>query len=81
MSDDKRYKHIMKHICDGCCNCDCNQSKKMKLQCIRTLKAREPLTDEQNRDFVVRMQEQGILVRFVREKIDIKEVNNEKSES
>lgn len=31
----KLNKKIMKHICDGCCNFDCPQTKKMKLRCIR----------------------------------------------
>lgn len=42
--DKKSNKKIMKHICDGCCNCDCPQTKKMKLQCIRDKKQREEKT-------------------------------------
>lgn len=42
--DKKFNKKIMKHICDGCCNCDCPHTKKMKLQCIRDKKQREEKT-------------------------------------
>lgn len=30
-----REKHIAKHICDNCMDCNCDQSKKRKLECIR----------------------------------------------
>lgn len=40
----KLNKKIMKHICDGCCNFDCPQTKKMKLRCIRDKIQREEKT-------------------------------------